>query len=232
MPFLEDCAGKHRVFVSSDGGASYSRPYDMPLGNSRWGAVAGELVVPPFMSVDVDAEGRVYAAWRDCRFRSSPSQCRQGDIVFSTSDDGRHWTDLTRIPIDPKTSDVDHFLSTLAVDPTTSRSSAHIGVLYYFHREHDCDVRTCELSDGFISSMDGGATWSPPVQLAGPFKHTWLPFKDGGTPGFFVGDYFGLSFVDGSAIAVFTVASKGRCELGDVASCNTWEASTTISVGA
>jgi hypothetical protein len=231
MPFLEDCAGKQRTFVSTDGGDSYSGPYDMPLGNSRWNGVEGDLVSPPFMSVDVDAGGTIYAAWRDCMFRSSPQRCRQGDIVFSTSNDGRRWTDITRIPIDPRTSDADYFLPTLAVDPDTSGSSAHLGVLYYFYPQHHCDVKTCRLSVGFISSTDGGATWASPLQLAGPFKNTWLPYKDGGTPGYFVGDYFGLSFVDGKAIPVFTVAAERTCELGDITSCNTWEASATISLG-
>jgi hypothetical protein len=46
-----------------------------------------------------------------------------------------------------------------------------------------------------------------------------------------VGDYFSVSFVDGKAIPVFTVATKGTCDLGDITSCNTWEASATIPVG-
>jgi hypothetical protein len=229
MPYWEDCVGTQQTFVSTDGGASYSGPYDMPFGNSGW-AVGGDLVSPPFLSVDVDAEGTIYAAWRDCMFRSGSHGCRQGDIVFSTSDDGRHWADITRIPIDARTSDAHYFLPTLAVDPTTSGPAAHVGVLYYFYPEH-CDVKTCQLSVGFISSTDGGATWTPPIQLAGPFKNTWLPYKDGGTPGYFVGDYFGLSFVDGKAIPVFTVATEGTCEVGDITSCNTWEASATIPVG-
>jgi hypothetical protein len=229
MPYWEDCAGKQQTFVSTDGGRSYSGPYDMPLGHSGW-SVGGDLVAPPFMSVDVDAEGSMFAVWRDCMFRASSHGCRQGDIVFSTSDDGRNWTDMTRIPIDARTSDAHYFLPTLAIDSTTSGSSAHIGVLYYFYPQH-CDVKTCQLSVGFISSIDGGSTWTEPIQLAGPFKNTWLPYKDGGTPGYFVGDYFGLSFVDGKAIPVFTVASEGTCKLGDITSCNTWEASATIPVG-
>jgi hypothetical protein len=231
MPFWDDCPENQKSFVSTDGGASYSGPYDMPLGRtSAWGGVAGDLVAPPFLSADVDAEGTSYVAWRDCAFRWSPGHPCLHDIVFSTSDDGRHWTHITRIPTVPLKSDADFFLPTLAVDPTTSGSSAHIGVLYYFYPQHDCRVRTCQLSIGFISSTNGGSTWTSPLQLAGPFKNTWLPYKDGGTPGYFVGDYFGLSFVHGKAIAVFTVARKGTCELGDITSCNTWEASATITV--
>jgi hypothetical protein len=41
-----------------------------------------------------------------------------------------------------------------------------------------------------------------------------------------VGDY--ISFVDGNAIPVFTVATEGTCELGDITSCNVWTASATI----
>jgi hypothetical protein len=231
MPFLEDCRAEHQTFISTDGGGSYSGPYEMPFGHTHGWGIRGDLVAPPFLSVDVDSGGTVYAAWRDCIFRSFGNPPCWQDIVFSTSDDGRHWTDITRIPIDPRTSNVDHFLATLAVDPTTSGSSAHLGVLYYFYPDHDCDPRTCQLSVGFISSTDSGTSWTAPVQLAGPFKNTWLPYKDGGTPGYFVGDYFGVSFVDEKAISVFTVATKGACELGENTSCNTWEASATIPVG-
>jgi hypothetical protein len=116
------------------------------------------------LSLDADAAGTIYAAWPDCQFRPlGPSGQRCGshnDIVFSTSRDGRHWTDAFRIPIDPATSSVDHFLPAIAVDPQTSGTSAHIGIVYYFYPEQICGWRTCQPSVGFISSTDGG-TRSP-----------------------------------------------------------------------
>jgi hypothetical protein len=86
-----------------------------------------------------------------------------------------------------------------------------------------CDV---SLSVGFVSSTDAGSTWTA-QQLAGPFRNKWFPLKFDGN---FVGDYFGVSFIGGKAIPVFTV-TEGACELGNITSCNTWEASATIPVG-
>jgi hypothetical protein len=45
-----------------------------------------------------------------------------------------------------------------------------------------------------------------------------------------VGDYVGISFLDGSAIPVFAVGIEGTCELGDVTSCNVWTESATVPV--
>jgi hypothetical protein len=117
-------------------------------------------------------------------------------------------------------------LPAIAVDPATSGASAHIALLYYFYPQADCTPATCQLSVGFTSSTDGGATWTS-QQLAGPFKNTWLPLR---SAGYFAGDYFSVSFVNGQAVPVFAVARKSTCELGDITSCNVWTASATISI--
>jgi hypothetical protein len=229
------CPTRIDSFISTDGGASYvghGTDYTGPLAirNVRASRVHGNLthiIEPPFISTDGDAAGDIYVVWPDCRFRNlGPGECTQNDIVLSTSSDGRHWSQVARIPIDPRSSSVDHFLPAIAVDRETSGSSAHIGVVHYFYPHADCTVATCELSVGFTSSTDSGATWSS-QQLAGPFKNTWLPLRG---DGYFVGDYISMSFVDGQAIPVFTVATKGKCELGDITSCNVWTASATIPV--
>lgn len=227
------CPTRIDTFVSTDGGASYSghgTDYKGPLAirDVRASRVHGNLVhiiQPPFLSTDLDADGTIEVVWPDCRFRNAGSgECTQNDIVMSTSNDGRHWSEVVRIPIDARTSSVDHFLPAIAVDPATSGASTRIGVVYYFYPEAECTLATCELFVGFTSSTDGGETWSV-QQLAGPVKNTWLPLK---RDGYFVGDYVSMSFIDGDAIPVFTLASEGVCELGDVASCNVWTASATI----
>jgi hypothetical protein len=43
-----------------------------------------------------------------------------------------------------------------------------------------------------------------------------------------VGEYIGISFVDGNAIPVFPAASEGECVQGEISSCNVWTASVTI----
>jgi hypothetical protein len=211
-------------FVSTDGGSTYRGPFHMPKINSR--KVHGGLRMPlGLRSVDVDAAGTVYAVWHDCRFRDPGRRhCVHNDIVISTSADGRQWSRVVRIPIDPRNSSVDHFLPAIAVDPATSGSSAHIAVVYYFYPEADCNKSNCQLSVGVTYSADAGLTWTS-QQLAGPFKTTWLPLT---YSGYMVGDYISVSFLDGNAVPVFTVASAGKCHLGDIASCDVWTASATI----
>jgi hypothetical protein len=221
MPFGSDCDYQHHAFVSSDGGATFSGPFDIPTFDGR----GVHVVDPSYLSVDVDAAGRVYAAWKDCQWRTTPERyCTHNDIALTTSDDGRTWSEMVRIPIDPIGSEVDHFLPALAVDPTTSADTAHIGILYYFHPEQHCDDKTCQLFAGFVSSIDGGSTWTS-QDLAGPFKHRWFPLR---FDGWFLGDYFSVSFAGGKAIPVFVAATKGRCVPRNKNSCNVWTASATI----
>jgi hypothetical protein len=69
----------------------------------------------------------------------------------------------------------------------------------------NCTVQTCQLDVGFISSTNGGTSWSAAEHLAGPMKLTWLPLT---TAGFMVGDYISTSIVPGDddATPVFEVA--------------------------
>src|SRR5262249_203488 len=72
--------------ISTNGGASFSGPTTILQQNF--------LDVPrirssPFPSVEVDAGGRIYAAWNDCGLRRS---CNGDDIVLISSADGRAWT--------------------------------------------------------------------------------------------------------------------------------------------
>jgi hypothetical protein len=103
---------------------------------------------------------------------------------------------------DPVTSTVDHLGGGLGVDPTTSGSSARLGLFYYFYPQADCTVATCQLEVGYISSTDGGAQWSQPRLLAGPLSLTQLAQAPGGM----VGDYVGAAVTPGgNAFAAFAV---------------------------
>lgn len=227
------CPTRIDAFISTDGGQTFvghGTDYSGPLAihDVRASAIEGRfrhIIEPPFLSADIDSAGHVYVVWPDCRFRNlGPDDCSQNDIVMSTSGDGRHWSDVVRIPIDARSSSVDHFMPAIAVDPTTSGASAHIAVVYYFYPDAECRVATCELNVGLVSSTDGGSTWAS-RQLAGPLRTSWFPL----TPsGYMVADYVGISFVDGNAIPVFPVATEGTCELGDPTSCNVWTVSATI----
>src|SRR3989440_1005631 len=187
-------------FTSADGGASWSKTNII----ARVGfhhAAGGIRDSIPLPSAEMDASGKVYAVWQDCHFEPT---CNASDLVLSTSTDGKSWSKLTRIPLDPRGSGVDHFFPGLAVDRSTSGSSAKLAVIFYFYPNANCTTSTCQLDVGFSTSADGGATWSSNSQLAGPMSLTWLPNT---TQGFMVGDYMSTSFVGSPAFPAFAVAS-------------------------
>src|SRR6266446_5651947 len=187
-------------FTSTDGGASWSKTNII----ARVGfhhAAGGIRDSIPLPSAEMDASGKVYAVWQDCHFEPT---CNASDLVLSTSTDGKSWSKLTRIPLDPRGSGVDHFIPGLAVDNTTSGSSAHLVVTFYFYPNANCTAATCQLEVGFSTSADGGATWTSNTQIAGPMTLSWLPNT---TQGRMVADYISTSFVVGPAFPAFAVAS-------------------------
>ncbi len=186
-------------FVSTDGGASWSGPFTIASVSNH--GVAGGLRAGSLPSAEVDGAGKVYVAWSDCRFRM---QCSSNDIVMSTSTDGMTWSSVTRVPIGTTLDGADHFIPGLAVDRATSGSSAHLGLTYYFYPSTSCSSSTCQLDVGFISSTDGGTSWSTATQLAGPMTLSWLPNTSQGR---MVGDYISTSFAGGTAQGVFAVAN-------------------------
>ena len=163
--------------------------------------MAGNLRTSPLPSAEVAGDGKVYVAWQDCSFRSG---CTSNDIVYSTSMDGVAWTAKVRVPIDPTTSGVDHFIPGFAVDRSTSGSSTRLALGYYYYPVADCSAATCQLTVGFVSSTDGGATWTQPRQVAGPINLAWIASTNQGV---MVGDYMSTSFAGGNyAFPIFAVA--------------------------
>ena len=186
-------------FYSDDGGASWSSTVRVaPTPNHL---VAGHLRYGPLPSADADSSGKIYVVWPDCSFRTD---CTSNDIVMSTSTDGVTWTSPARIPLDDLSSGADHFIPGIAVDPATAGSTAHLSLVYYYYPSAACATSTCELDLGYVSSTDGGATWSAPVQLAGPVNVTSLPAT---SIGYMVADYISLSFANGLAYGAFAVAN-------------------------
>jgi hypothetical protein len=122
---------------------------------------------------------------------------------MSTSADGNTWTNPVRIPIDAVSSTVDHFIPGIAVDKATSGNTARLALTYYFYPNANCTQSTCQLSVGFVSSIDGGAHWSSPQTLDGPMTMTDLANT---SQGFMVGDYISTSFSGDNAVPVYAVA--------------------------
>jgi hypothetical protein len=186
------------AYTSSDGGLTWGRTVMISTITDH--IVAGNLRTSSLPSAAVDASGRVYVVWQDCRFRAN---CTSNDIVLSTSSDGSNWSAPVAIPIDATTSTVDHFIPTLAVDPATGGGSARLALTYYFYPQTACTAATCQLEVASVASSDGGSTWSAPTTLAGPMQLGWLPSTSSGA---MVGDYAAAAYANGRAFGVFAVA--------------------------
>jgi hypothetical protein len=200
VPYRSTSSSAIRSFRSIDGGVSWRSTVQVSSVSHH--TVAGGLRESPLPSAEIDAAGTAYVVWADCRFRSS---CTSNDIVLSTSTSETTWATPIRIPIDATSSTVDHFAPGIAVDKSTSGSAARIGVTYYYYPTASCSSSTCQLNVGFISSANGGSTWSAPVQIAGPMTLSWLPNTSQGR---MFGDYISTSILaGGNAYAVIPVAT-------------------------
>jgi len=187
------------AFRSTDGGATWG--VSAPISSITDHAQAGNLRSSPLPTAQADSTGKIYVLWQDCRFRTN---CSSDDIVMSTSLDGLVWTAPVRIPLDPTTSTVDHFIPSLAVDSATGASTAHLAFLYYFYPETNCTATTCSLNIGFVTSQDGGASWTTPITLVSGMLLSSLPST---LSGVMVGDYFATVFSSGRAFPIFAVAN-------------------------
>jgi hypothetical protein len=197
------------AFNSTNGGASWSAI--TTLATVKHHTVAGSLREGPLPSAEIDGAGTVYVAWADCRFRTG---CKTNDIVYSKSTNatGTTWSAVTRVPIDVTSSGIDHFIPGLAVNKATSGGTAQLGLTYYFYPKG-----TTQLSVGFISSANGGSTWSTPQTVASGMSSTWAATTSQGR---MVGDYISTSYgSDNLAHGVFGAAFAPTT--GTTTSCTT-----------
>jgi hypothetical protein len=187
------------AFTSTNGGKSWTKSVNVatyiPHGEDGGIRSAG------LISSAIDAAGKVYVFWPDCRFRTN---CSSNDIVYSTSTTATKWTAPKRVPIDATTSTVDHFITGAAIAPGTKGAKAHIGLAYYYYPVSACG-NNCELYAGFIQTTSAGKTWTTPETLAGPMQLAWLPQTFSGT---MVADYISMGFAGGKAFPIFAAASK------------------------
>ena len=184
------------AFRSTNGGASWGD--EVIVSHVRSRAANGNLRAGPLPSAEVGSDGRVYAVWQDCRYTKG---CKAHDLALATSDDGVTWSAVQRIPID---DGGDHFLPGIGVNPDTNDQ---LGLTYYFYADPACGLRKtdpCELQVGYVQSNDGGANWSSPQTLAGPFPVAWTPDTSQGR---MVGDYISTSWIGSKAFGAFAVAN-------------------------
>jgi hypothetical protein len=218
VPF-ESLNGAIEVFASDDGGLSWSK--GIKAAKVHFHRVAGGLRTSPLPTAEIAGDGTVYVAWEDCSFRKA---CSSNDIVFTSSPDGVNWSDVTRVPIDPVTSGADHFIPGLAVDRATSGAGTHLALTYYYYPDASC-ATGCQLDVGSITSPDGGAHWSNPVQLAGPMSLGDIALTSQGP---MVGDYISTSFNAGGTAA--TVIAVGNAHSGSTFDEGMWAPSAPIAV--
>jgi hypothetical protein len=186
--------GTIAAVVSTDGGATFTRSTVAQLQTHP----AGGLRAVSLPSVAIDSGGKLYAAWHDCRFRVG---CTGNDLVLSTSQDGVSWTAPARIPVAPAGSSQEEFLAGLDADPL---QPGRLGLVYAYYLPGSCARGSCLVGAGFVSSADGGASWSPQQQLqAVPVRLDWLARTEGGR---MLGDYYSTSFAGDRVVPVFTLA--------------------------
>jgi hypothetical protein len=184
-------------FMSANGGASWSAhtvvsPVQMAFDG-------GAIRNSPLPSAAEDASGKVYVVWTDCRFRTG---CPSNDIVLSTSTNGTTWSTAVRVPIGTVTDNADHMIPGIGIRPGTSGAQAKLALYYYYYPNNICDLETCRLNVGYVSSVNGGKTWSAPIRIAGP---TILNRIAPTTSGLMVGDYIGTAIASGRAFSLFTI---------------------------
>lgn len=186
------------AFHSTDGGATWSAI--TTITTIRHHTAGGSLREGPLPSAEVDGAGTVYVVWADSRFRSGGSV---NDIVIthSTNATGTTWSTVARVPIDATNSGRNHMIPGLAVNKATSGSSAQLGLTYYFTLSG-----SSALNVGFISSTNGGSTWSAAQTVtSSSFPTTWAATTSQGR---MVGDYISTSYgSDNLAHGVFVTAS-------------------------
>lgn len=169
---------------STDGGATFQR---VTVSNLR-SAASEPMRAIALPSLDVDANGTVYAAWQDCRFRTA---CRGNDIVLSTSTDGLAWAAPQRV-----TKNLDAFVTGLAADPAQPGRLAVVSAAFRPGRL---------LGVQLTQSRDGGRHWTAPQRLdALPMAMQWLARAEGGR---MVGDYFSVAYVGDRVVPVYALAA-------------------------
>lgn len=177
-----------RAFSSDDGGATWNASVRISTRSAH--NVPG-VRTSQLPSAEISRDGTVYVVWQDNRFEPGGSA---NDIVLSTSEDGTTWSDVSRIPIDPVGSNIDHFIPGLAVNRTSAGGQTQLALTYYFDRNPSCTGPTCQIQAGFTSSLDNGQTWSEPRLLSDPMQLNWIAPT---TQGAMVGDYVSTSFLGG-----------------------------------
>ncbi|HLJ69476.1 MAG TPA: sialidase family protein [Chloroflexota bacterium] len=200
------------AFSSKDGGKTWGP--EVTVANINANADPGSIRNPDLPSATIDKSGKVYVFWQDCRFESGCGGSLTNDIVMSTSTNGTKWSSPVRVPTASIGSGTDFLLPGAGADPSTSGKKAKIALDYYYFPNANSCGSNCQLDVGFVSSTNGGKSWSSPTQLAGPMQTTWLANTN---QGYMVGDYFQTAVSNGTAYPALVVANPPNGSVYDEA---------------
>jgi hypothetical protein len=140
-----------------------------------------------------DERGHVYVSWADIRPRAAR-------LKFAASmTGGRSWSrahDITGAAVEPL----------FPVLATNSRGA--VALTFYDLRRDRPGDGALTTSVWFRRSRDGGRTWRE-TPIGGPFDLRTAPYIPPGLnlPGYFLGEYQGLTAVPGGFLATFPQAS-------------------------
>jgi hypothetical protein len=182
--------------TSTNGGSSYSSAKTITSISHHM--VGGNLREGPLPTAEIDGGGTVYVVWLDCRFESG---CTSNDLVLAKSSNLSTWT-ISKIPVTLGSGVQDYVIPGITVDKTTSGSSAHLVVTFYYQSATGNSVSSCTLGVGTISSTNGGSRWGTATAIisstgVNAFQQQWLATT---SQGYMVGDYISTSF-NGSGVA-------------------------------
>jgi hypothetical protein len=166
--------------TSSDCGAHWSARTQILPNMTQTHTVAGGLRTSLLPMDSMDGAGAIYLVWQTRSFRVGSTNTTPNDIAMSvmpaptTTNVDPGFGAPSRIPIEADNSaanPVDHFIPGIAADPNTSGTQAHLGLYYWYYPNAACVFANpggnqCDLSTGYVSSADGGQTWSSPTRLA------------------------------------------------------------------
>jgi BNR repeat-like domain len=187
------------VIRSSDKGITWSQPIIVNTQESI-GIVdikTGEPVragLIPNIAVN-QKNGTLYVVWEDARFSGS---LRDGVVFSKSTDGGLTWSPPVQVNQAPN---VQAFTPSIAI-----ARNGRLAITYYDFRKDTPDPVTLLTNYWRITSDDGGNTWHE-IPLGGSFDMRNAPVAIGG---FFVGDYEGLGYAEGSFTPFFVLANSGN----------------------
>jgi hypothetical protein len=207
---------------SNDCGVHYSAETQILPNMTAGHSVAQGIRTSLLPTSAMDGAGNIYVVWQTRSFRIGSVASTPNDIAMSVmpaptvANPNPSFTAPVRIPIEADNTTAntnDHFIPGISADPSTSGATAHLGLYYYNYPVAACSYvdptpggNQCDLRMGFVSSTNGGSTWSAPTQLA----HMSVPNLVRSSQGPMVGDYSSADVIPsgpyaGNSISAFAV---------------------------